>query len=325
MSSQYRPAFIVLVIGMLPLAASLFAGTWLGWALLLPAVALPIAILLAIRAAMGLNVSVAAALGGALVAPPIAIVGESILPAYAFAFFLGFATSGRTVLEALRVDPQLATALSSPWTIVLLVDVAVVAPFVEEAAKALGASFARPQSREQAFLAGVTAGCAFAAVENIIYVAFGGLFSGPWVAIATVRMLGAAVHPLATGLTMLGYHEWRARGAGGALVRGYLSAVGVHALWNGTITLSFVVVTAIFESGTPSHYGVIALCYAAALGVALAGALWQVTRSVLEQRQRVLSWDLNSGEGLAAWTLLASTLLIPVSILLLAFPSFYRG
>ena len=35
-------------------------------------------------------------------------------------------------------------------------------PFVEELAKALGARLASPQSRQQAFMAGVTAGCAFA-------------------------------------------------------------------------------------------------------------------------------------------------------------------
>ncbi|HTE86299.1 MAG TPA: hypothetical protein VK821_16375, partial [Dehalococcoidia bacterium] len=111
----------------------------------------------------------------------------------------------------------------------------------------------------------------------------------------------------------------------GKLVRGYLSAAGVHMLWNGSTIVAGVAVTAIFTSATPGHYGVIALVYAATLGVALAGALWQVTRTAATEESGVLRWQLNSGETLATWTVLASSLLVPVSILLLAFPGFYRG
>lgn len=325
MNRAYRPAVIVLAIGLLPLAASLFAGSQTSWALVLPAIALPVAVLLAVRARLGLDIAPAALAGGGLVAPLIALLSQPFVAAFAYAFFLGFGDSGRRLFDALRVDPHLTTALASPWVILLLAEVALVVPFVEEFAKALGASFARPLSRQQAFLAGVTAGCAFAAIENILYVSSGAMSGGPWEAVVAIRMLGAAVHPLATGLTMLGYREWKAYGDGGALLRGYLSAAGVHMLWNGSTLVCGVVVTAIFTSGTPDHYGVIALTYAAMLGVVLGAALWQVTRTAASGDAGVLRWRLNDGEALAAWTVLASTLLVPVSILLLAFPGFYRG
>jgi len=325
MNRAYTPALSVLAAGLLPLALSLFAGTSLSWALFLPAVALPVVVLLAVRARLGLDVSPAALLGGGLLAPTIAIASQPLVAGFAYAFFLGFSDSGRSLLEALRVDPKLTTALASPWVLLLLAEVALVVPFVEEFAKALGASLAQPRSRQQAFLAGVTAGCAFAAVENILYAGSAAAFGGPWEAMAAVRMLGVAVHPLATGLTMLGYREWKAYHDERRLLRGYLSASGVHMLWNGSNLVAGVAVTAIFTSATPGPYGVIALVYAATLGVALAGALWQVTRTAATEESGVLRWQLNSGETLATWTVLASSLLVPVSILLLAFPGFYRG
>jgi RsiW-degrading membrane proteinase PrsW (M82 family) len=325
MNRQYRPALVILAVGLIPLALSLFAGTDLTWLLLLPATALPVAVLLAVRARFGLAVRPAALLGGGVIAPLIAIASQPLVAAFAYAFFLGFAGSGRQLFEALRVDPPLTTALASPWVILMLVEVALVVPIVEELAKATGASLGQPRSRQQAFLAGVTAGCAFAAIENILYVGSAALSGGPWQAVAAIRMLSGAVHPLATGLTMLGYREWKARGDGGALLRGYLSAVGVHMLWNGSTIVAGVVATDMFIGSAPARYGVISLTYVAMLGVSLAAALWQVARTVAGDADGVLHWELNSGEALGAWIVLASTLLVPVSILLLAFPGFYRG
>src|ERR1700719_1200774 len=100
MNRQYRPALIILAVGLIPLALSLFAGTDLTWLLLLPATALPVAVLLAVRARFGLAVRPAALIGGGVIAPLIAIASQPLVAAFAYAFFLGFAASGRQLFES---------------------------------------------------------------------------------------------------------------------------------------------------------------------------------------------------------------------------------
>src|SRR5581483_7027395 len=99
MNRAYRPAAIVLAIGLLPLAISLLTGSRSAGPLVLPAIALPIAVLIAVRTRLGLKISDAALVGGALLAPAIAIASQPLVAAFAYAFFLGFADSGRKLLD----------------------------------------------------------------------------------------------------------------------------------------------------------------------------------------------------------------------------------
>jgi RsiW-degrading membrane proteinase PrsW (M82 family) len=196
--------------------------------LVLGAVAAPIGVLLAVRRRVGpTGAEARAALGGAIVGPVVALASHAFVGAFATAFFLGFADAGRDLLEAFRVDPRLRDLLASPWVVLVMVDLAVVAPLTEEAGKALGAFwFGRPTTRREAFLAGAAAGTGFAVIENLLYAAFTGAFGGPWQAVVLARTVGSAVHPLASGLVALGVHDREAGGGAASLLRGYGAAWG---------------------------------------------------------------------------------------------------
>jgi hypothetical protein len=261
-----------------------------------------------------------------VVGPLIAILAHPLVAGFAIAFLLGFADSGRHLIDALQADPRLATALTSPWVLLLLIELATVAPITEEFAKALGAVISRPKSRREAFLFGVAAGTAFAIVENILYATLGFGYGSPWSAIAVGRSMGAAVHPLACGLVMLGWWEWRQTRSIGALLKGYLYGVGIHALWNGSLLVVGVVETVFTVHGsTPGPLVPIALTYAAMLGVILAATLRMVTVGIADDRPPFQAVTFRTGRPIAVWVVLSASLMVPVALLVLAFPAFYRG
>jgi hypothetical protein len=246
-----------------------------------------------------------------------------LVAAFAFAFFLGFAESGRHLLEALRADPRLTTVLASPWVILAMIELVAVAPLTEEAGKALGAGLGRPHTRAQAFLAGAAAGAGFAFVENLLYAVAGATLGGPWPAVVLGRALGAAVHPLATGLVAMGWWEWRRERSLPRLAKRFLAGAGIHALWNGSLVALWVVGTAYVESGASPQLGAVALGYEAAIGVAMAGLLWMATVAVSRDRDPFAALDFRQGRTVAAWAVLGASVLVPVGILILAFPAFY--
>lgn len=289
-------------------------------ALVLGAAAAPIGVLLAVRGRVGpTGREPIAAVGGGIVGPIVAIASHAFVGAFAYAFILGFADAGRGLLEALRVDPRLQELLASPWVVLLMVDVAVVAPLTEEAGKVLGAFwFAPPRDRREAFLAGVSAGTGFAVVENLLYAGFAAAFGGPWQAVVLARTLGAAVHPLASGIVALGAHDRQQGGGTGALLRGYGAGVGVHALWNGSLVVLAVAATV---GGDTRTEDIVQLAFSGALGAVLGGVLWIRAGRVSEEPAEP-AWSL---PALAAWLLLCASLLVPVAVIVLVFPSFYSG
>ncbi len=325
-----RAYLVAAVAGALGIAA-------IGWALFLGLEAPPIALFVAAAAAP--SAVLAATWGriggrfpwrplllGALIGPLVAILAYPLVAGFAVAFLLGFADSGRHLVEALRVDPRLTTALASPWVLVLLIELATVAPLTEEIAKALGGVIARPKSRRDAFLFGVASGVGFAIVENIMYATFGSIFGSPWPAITVGRSMGAAVHPLACGLVMLGWWEWRQAGNARALLRGYLLGVGIHALWNGSLVIVGIVETDLIVGASMfGRLAPIALIYTAMLGVILGAVLRLVAVGVAEDRPALAPISFVAARPIAVWTVLSASLLIPVALLLLAFPAFYRG
>lgn len=325
-----KPAYqFALITGALGLAA-------VGWAvlagpeppvtaLLVAAAAAPTAVLAAVWGRLNVRFPVPSLIGGALIGPLFALLSQPLVAGFAVAFILGFADSGRKLLESLRADPSVVTLLASPWVLLTLIELAVVVPPCEELGKALGAALFRPANRREAFVSGVAAGVGFAVIENILYASLGGTFGGPWPAIALARSMGAAVHALASGLVVMGW--WEARQTRRALpaVRGFLAGAGVHALWNGSLVVVGVVETAIRQSPTWRPLGPVSLAYAAVLGVVLAAALWRVTVSVAADEEPFAGVNFAFARPLAAWTVLAASLLLPIVALLLAFPGFYRG
>jgi hypothetical protein len=285
------------------------------------AAAAPVGVLLVVLARAGVpTASLRAAVGGATIGPIVAIASHAVVAAFAYAFFLGFADTGRALLDALRIDPRLQELVASPWTILFLVDLAVVAPLTEEAGKALGGFLlARPRSRREAFVVGASAGTGFAVVENLLYAGLAAGFGGPWQLVVIARTVSAPVHVLASGLVALGVWDARREARPGALLRGYGAGVGVHALWNGSLVVLLIAAT-VGSSDAPGVEDLVQLVFSAVLGVVLAGGLWRLAGRVSDEGRAPI--DVRSSVSVAGWVLLASSLLVPVAVLLLVFPSF---
>jgi hypothetical protein len=150
MTSRYAWAGAIGAIGVgVAVAAVLAPDLVPAVALFVPAVASPLAVLLAVWGRVGGDAPVPAAAGGALIGPLVAAASHAFVAAFAYAFFLGFADTGRALVETLRLDPRVVDLVSSPWVVLLIVELVVVAPLTEEAGKAFGArSFGRPGRRD---------------------------------------------------------------------------------------------------------------------------------------------------------------------------------
>jgi RsiW-degrading membrane proteinase PrsW (M82 family) len=283
------------------------------------ATAAPVTIALTMWARVGGTIPVRALVGGATIGPVVALLSHAAVAAFAAAFFLGFADAGRELLRQLRVDPSVA-ALLPPWVVLALVEYAVVAPVTEEAGKYLGSTLEHRRSRSEAFMAGVAAGTGFAVVENLIFSAAAVMAGGPWVAVAIVRALGAAVHPLATGLVSLG--AWDGRRSAGSGLRRSLAGVAVHAIWNGSLVALVVSRTAAGEGALLANGDVAIMAFTAALGVVAATVLWMVASSVRAGRDPFTMAIPTHARSLAAAIILGASLLVPVGVLVLAFPAF---
>ena len=326
MRARYWQALIVATVGVATVIWAASTHSALSdLALIVGSAAIPVAALLMVSGRLETPPPVVAALGGGTVGVGIALLSHGIVLAFAYAFFFGFAEEASGLLDLLRADPQWTSVLGSPWTILLLIEVVIVAPFTEEIGKAIGSRFFQPTSRQTAFLAGVAAGTGFAIVENVAYAFSGGFFGGSWEAIVIGRMMGVAIHPLASGLVVLGWWEFRQNRDYGQLAQRFFAGAGVHALWNGSVVVLGISATA-FDSGTSfGDYTIILLTYMAALGAVAAAALWRATSSVANQEARLLT--LNSGDGrvIGGWTVLAASFLVPSAMLILALPDFLGG
>lgn len=128
---------------------------------------------------------------------------------------------------------------SSPFT------VAVGAPVIEEAAKGLFLVLMMTGARRNELnsltdclvYAGVTA-VGFAWLENIFYIADGATLADSLLTAGMRLVMGPFAHPLFTTFTAIGVHfalqqrNWAAKA--GCVLLGYLAAVVMHGLWNGS-------------------------------------------------------------------------------------------
>lgn len=152
------------------------------------------------------------------------------------------------VLVSVILEQVLQTAIEGPGQDPGFTTMAIVAPVVEEAAKGLFLVLMLTGRRRHEMntltdclvYAGFTA-VGFAWLENIFYIA-GGESLGASAATALLRLvMGPFAHPLFTTMMGIGvYYALKQRSAAGkamALLLGYLAAVIMHALWNGSALL----------------------------------------------------------------------------------------
>jgi len=202
--------------------------------------------------------------GGATVSVFLAILLEILFPAgiLALVFTAGSVLDRLTSLFDSLFGPNVSQSLTSPSFVYVFVQIAVIAPLVEELVKPLVTlPLLRRLNKQETFWVGALAGAGFAAVENVIYA--GGGFA-LWAGILLVRALGGALHPLGSGLVALGWRDVL-RGEPNApvnWVRKYALAVLVHAAWNGGSLLVITLGGAQFFGILPPEIGILGLSMA---------------------------------------------------------------
>lgn len=263
---------------------------------------------------------------GATVSMGLAIVLEVLLPGLVLALVWGLADLALPALEGL-VDAlaggDVAAALTSPGFLFALVQLAVVAPLVEEFVKPLVALplLKRLKEPRDALLLGAIAGAGFAVLEDAIYAGFG---LSIWAGILLVRALGAAIHPLGAGLTALGWHDLlhRRPGAGRRWLERYGLAAGIHALWNGGSLLVLTLVGANFFGTPPPEVDVLGVTAGGILLALLAvegAAVWVGARALARRLLPVEvspieheSWPTE--QTIAVWATICLLVLLPAGL-----------
>lgn len=174
--------------------------------------------------------------GGATLSVLLALVLEILIPLTVLALlFTPIASTFGHLSDFFTREEgtSLAKALTDPTFVYVFIQIAVIAPLVEELVKPLVTlPLLRQLNRQQAFWVGALAGAGFAAVENVIYASSG---LSIWVGILAVRAIGGALHPLGSGLVTLGWRD-TLQGEPNApekWFKQYGFAVLVHAIWNG--------------------------------------------------------------------------------------------
>jgi RsiW-degrading membrane proteinase PrsW (M82 family) len=262
--------------------------------------------------------------GGATVGVLVALALEILLPVIVLALVAGLADVAlpgmRALLDSLA-GKEVATAVASPGFVFVFVEIAVIAPLVEEFAKPLVTlPLLGRLARRDAFLVAAMAGAGFAALENVIYTGFGLPF---WVGILVVRALGGAIHPLGAGLVGLGWRDvlcGEAR-AGLKLASRFGVAVGMHALWNGGSLLVITLAGARFFGELPPEIDILGISAAgttlALLVVLGLLALW-LGRFVLQHTEVPVEPSgpqfALSDRAVAIWALACLTAIVPAGI-----------
>lgn len=333
MGGRYRLALVALIATLASFALVLWWEDSPSVLLLVTALGPPFTALLLAHAAAGGDVdrgrmARAFALGGTLI-PVIVIMAHGLIVVTVLALVEPLAEAGRSLFDELRIDPTLIEVLTNPWAVVLLVQLALVAPILEESAKPVAVRLTRPGSRREAFLLGAAAGAGFAAVENVLY-ASGWFWSFDWfLPVAVLRSTGAALHLLGAGLISVALYERRERMEGRVSVPAMWGiAVGIHALWNGSIAVAVL----LYEeqarlagvSGSALELGIALNVILGVIGMVLLGAIVVAGHWAAPERPTPLgrTLDLSRPGLIAGWAGVAALLIIPATIMILLFPEF---
>ena len=236
---------------------------------------------------------------GATVSVGLAIALEILLSAVFLALVEGLFELARgtwqELVEALA-GGEAARALSSYGYIFAMLELALIAPLAEEFAKPLITIplLKNAGSPRGAFWVGAAAGAGFAALENLLYTGFGVQL---WGGVFVLRAVGAAIHPLCSGLVALGWYlSLKGSGDQVSVTQGefgsggpnpnaqplrwaslFGAAVGIHALWNGgSVTLATLVGAQFFGENPPEVkvLGLTIVGVLLALLAALGAAAW---------------------------------------------------
>ncbi|MFQ5614087.1 MAG: PrsW family glutamic-type intramembrane protease, partial [Anaerolineae bacterium] len=265
--------------------------------------------------------------GGATLGAGLALILGILLPWIVLVLVAGLA---ETVLDGLRplldalAGRQVREAIDSPVFIFFFIQIALIAPLTEELAKPLVTlPLLRYLSRRDAFLLGAAAGVGFAALENLLYAAFG---LGFWGGILAVRAVGAAIHPLGSGLVAVGWRDvlQGKDNAWGTWFRNYGLAVLVHALWNGGSLIVLTLAAAEFFGELPPEVDVLgvsmggttlAILLVLGLGALVAGR--EVARRLSPAPatgEQLVAAGAPSDRAIAIWGLLCLAAVVPMGI-----------
>jgi hypothetical protein len=266
--------------------------------------------------------------GGATVSVAIALALEILLPVIILSLVFNLAD---TVTETLRTllrslsNGMIADALTNRGFIYLFIQLAVIAPLVEEIAKPLVLlPLLRNLNKQETFWVGAMAGAGFAALENVIYATSG---LAIWSGILLVRALGGALHPLGSGLVALGWRDVLRgeKDAGKNWWKRFGIAVAIHAVWNGGSLLVITLGGARFFGALPPEIDVLGLsatggtlAFLSILGLA---ALW-IGRSYGHDKPILSSEDsesegagfIPSDRAIAIWAVTCLIALVPAGI-----------
>jgi len=299
-------------------------------------VGMPVSILLLVRAVLAPPIGSRPGIGSFLLGATLVPVGVLVLGAAVTGALVALVDPLREAVvdlgSELTVDTDFVEVLFAGWAFFLLVELAIVAPLLEETLKPFGALLARPRSRTEALFFGAAAGAGFAALENLLY-ATGWFWGGDWwVSIAVIRMSGSALHLLGTGLVVLAVFEVR-RPKDERLISlpvAYGLALAIHAVWNGSIAISIVLFAGHDRLGLPDDslgWGIALMVLLAAFGVVLAATLIAVARLVRHDKplHQIASMEsLSQPVAVAVWVLLTACLLVPVGIAVTVFPELIK-
>jgi hypothetical protein len=262
-------------------------------------------------------------LAGSLLSTVLTVLLTAGVTLLAFAFVLPF----REVTAHVLASPDLEHLFYSPALVFALIEVAIVAPLVEELCKPIGAILLAPRLRSsaEAFLVGMACGVGFAFVENMLYESSGAQL---WPGITTLRAIGGVLHPLNAGLVSVGWYGVR-RGSSGAwrrLIALYGLAVGAHALWNGGLTVLLSAAGAyvfgadawrldVYGIGQPGVVIVFMVLEAAGLWRLLVAVTDQLRDSQVPVATPILDLHLEQPARLALWATGLLVVLVPVGAL----------
>ena len=322
---RYGPVLVGLAVTVGSMLLALFWDESPPVLLLVAAVGSPISAYLLAHAAAGGGVSLrrilTAGVLGATLVPVLVLTVSGAVFSLVYGLVEPLTGSASDLLDDLRFDPTLVDVLTSPWALVFLVELALVAPLVEETFKPLGARLLRPGWRREAFLLGAAAGAGFAAIEDVLYAS--GWFASAewWLPVAVLRSTGAALHILGAGLISLALYERRTGEGRGRVGAMWGLAVGIHAFWNGSIAVAIILFEELDRDGASLSWGVALSAVLGTMGMLLLGSLVVAGRwSSADAGERVL--ELTRPTVIAGWAGLAALMIVPTVILLLAFPGF---
>ncbi|MBN1995809.1 MAG: PrsW family intramembrane metalloprotease [Anaerolineae bacterium] len=231
-----------------------------------------------------------------------------------------------TLSQAL-MGKNITGAVATSGFVFIFIQITIVAPVVEELAKPLVTlPVIGRLSSSGAFLMGAMAGAGFAMLENIVYAGLGFSF---WAGILLIRGIGAAIHPLGSGLVAQGWRDVlrREKNAGARWFARFGLATGIHLLWNLSSLLLIMLVGAQFFNELPRGINVLGLLAAGTILVLLIGlgiaTLW-IGRAISQKKFQSAAFIkpeklevsfIFSDRAVAIWAVVCLVATIPVGII----------